>query len=407
MPDRRRIPELDGYRVLMVFIVSWFHIWQQSWLTPLIGGVSLDFLVRAGYMPVDATILLSGFLLFLPYARHMLLGERMPDTRSFYRRRICRVVPSFVFITLAMLFLVALPTHAYPSTGAMVQDIATHLSFTFVFFRENYIGSPLGGSSWTICVEMQMYLLFPLIARLVCRKPGAVLLGMAAVSAYFRGWCVWRFGAYDMVVNQLISFLDVYALGMACALVYVRLRAWWDTLEDRRVPELAATGVLALSVWAGIVILREQARSGTHILIQAGQMIRRPVWALSCAGLMLALPFSVRPVRFLFGCRLMRWLSLISMNYYLIHQNLIVQMRRLNFPYSEYSLPNQMGIRSWQWRYTLYAFGLSAAAAVLVTLLVEKPGAILLRKLFREADRRKARRHPPTTDPCDEKAGAV
>ena len=32
LPDARdrRIPVLDGYRVIMVFIVSWFHIWQQS-----------------------------------------------------------------------------------------------------------------------------------------------------------------------------------------------------------------------------------------------------------------------------------------------------------------------------------------------------------------------------------------
>ena len=32
------IPELDGLRVLMIFLVSWYHIWQQSWLTPVIGS---------------------------------------------------------------------------------------------------------------------------------------------------------------------------------------------------------------------------------------------------------------------------------------------------------------------------------------------------------------------------------
>ena len=54
--DKRpgRIPELDGLRVLMIFIVSWYHIWQQSWLTPSVSiepaGFywSLDFLVRTG-----------------------------------------------------------------------------------------------------------------------------------------------------------------------------------------------------------------------------------------------------------------------------------------------------------------------------------------------------------------------
>ena len=51
-----RIPELDGLRVLMIFVVSWYHIWQQSWLQPWIRidflGIeySLDWLVRSGYI---------------------------------------------------------------------------------------------------------------------------------------------------------------------------------------------------------------------------------------------------------------------------------------------------------------------------------------------------------------------
>ena len=32
--SKDRIPVLDGYRVILVFLVSWYHIWQQSWLTP-------------------------------------------------------------------------------------------------------------------------------------------------------------------------------------------------------------------------------------------------------------------------------------------------------------------------------------------------------------------------------------
>ena len=86
-PNCYKIPELNGLRVLLVFIVSWYHFWQQSWLTPSIGSYSLDYLLRAGYMPVDGTILLSGFLLFLPLSlihiseptRH-LLSSRMPSS---------------------------------------------------------------------------------------------------------------------------------------------------------------------------------------------------------------------------------------------------------------------------------------------------------------------------------------
>lgn len=39
-PNCYKIPELNGLRVLLVFIVSWYHFWQQSWLTPSIGSYS-------------------------------------------------------------------------------------------------------------------------------------------------------------------------------------------------------------------------------------------------------------------------------------------------------------------------------------------------------------------------------
>ena len=69
----QRVEVWDGLRALLIFLVGAFHIWQQSWLTP---GVwvfgrhhSLDFLLRSGYIWVDGMILLSGFLIYLPYAR--------------------------------------------------------------------------------------------------------------------------------------------------------------------------------------------------------------------------------------------------------------------------------------------------------------------------------------------------
>lgn len=60
-PNCRRIPELNGLRVLLVFIVSWYHFWQQSWLTPSIGRYSLDYLLRAGYSRLTAQFCCRAF----------------------------------------------------------------------------------------------------------------------------------------------------------------------------------------------------------------------------------------------------------------------------------------------------------------------------------------------------------
>lgn len=394
-PSSRRIPELDGARVLLVFLVSWYHIWQQSWLTPHVGSVSLDFLLRTGYIHVDGTILLSAFLLFLPYARSMYEGARLPERDGFYRRRIMRVVPSYYFTTLLLLFAVALPWGLYSSTRFMAKDILTHLTFSFTFFYDTYHATPIGVASWTLVIEMQAYLLFPYLARSATRHPKTTLLSLAAIAWLWRALCLLTLSDYSMVVNQLPSFLDVYALGMLLAMVYVRLARRQDRLKARRTQalwQIGATLLGILCIWALVYVLKAQASSDGHANIQAGQLLRRPLYAALVAGVMLCLPFSMRPVRFLFGNRLMHWLSGLSLNYYLLHQNIAVHLKRLGLPPSVSETPHKDGELLWQQRYTFLCFALSLLLAIGVTYLVEKPCARLLKKWFDQYDAKKARR---------------
>ena len=378
---RKRIPELDGLRALMVFIVSWYHIWQQSWLRPMIGNYDLDYLVRSGYVWVDGTVLMSAFLLFLPYARAMRSGGPAPDTRAFYYRRVRRVLPSYYFITLAVLFGVAIPWRLYATPQYLVKDVATHLTFTFPLFFDTYITTPLGAASWTLAIEVQAYALFPLVARGVMKKPAWALGILCAVCFGFRAWCLWALKDYSMVVNQLIDFLDVYAIGIAGAMAFVRMEEAAGRAKGRRgkiLAQVLATVVFAAGLFALLRLLRFQARTPDYASIQRRQMMYRPVFALCFSALLLSAPFALRPLRFLLGNPVARFLGGVSMNYYLIHQTVTVHLRRIHFPPSASESPNQAGEQPWQNQFTLLAFGLSLALAVAVTYGIEKPAAKLL-----------------------------
>lgn len=386
-PSARHIPELNGLRVLLVFIVSWYHIWQQSWWTPHVGTYSLDFLVRAGYVPVDGTILLSGFLLFLPHARTMLLGEKIPDTREFYQKRIMRIVPSYVFVTLLMLFAVAIPYELYyGNTANMWKDVLMHLTFTQTFDYSTYIATPIGVASWTVAIEMQAYLLFPLLAKWARKNPLGTFSTMAAAALLFRSWVVWSMKDYNMVVNQLINFLDVYAMGMAASLLYVKLTTLYPADRKRFIWQGIATAAVVLAIWGLKELLQDQAGSNGQTAIQSGQMIRRPAFAFLLALLTLGLPFAVRPIRFIAGNKLMGFLAMISMNYYLMHQNIAVHLKRIQFPPAEhYPNPNMLAggpETPWKYEYTALCFGLSILTAIAITFLIEKPGAWALKKGF-------------------------
>jgi len=385
-PSARHIPELNGLRVVLVFIVSWYHIWQQSWWTPHVGSYSLDFLVRAGYVPVDGTILLSGFLLFLPHARAMLLGEKVPEVRTFYQKRIMRIVPSYFFVTLLMLFAVAIPYDLYyGSAGALWRDVIMHLTFTQTFNFSTYIGTPIGVASWTVAIEMQAYLIFPLLAKWARKNPLGTFSTMAAAALLFRSFVVWGMKDYNMVVNQLINFLDVYAMGMAASLLYVKLTTLYPEDKRRFIWQGIATVLIVFAVWGLKELLQNQAGSNGQAAIQAGQMIRRPLFAALLAQLTLSLPFAVRPLRFLMGNKLMGFLAMISMNYYLMHQNIAVHLKRIGFPPSVHETPNMAPggpEEPWKFQYTALCFGLSVLIAIAITFLIEKPGAWALGKGF-------------------------
>lgn len=84
--ERLEIGVLYGFRALMVLFVVNYHIWQQSWLPQyarLLGTVvDFDFFTRSGYLFVDGMMLLSGFLLYLPYARRKVEGTPVPGGKA-------------------------------------------------------------------------------------------------------------------------------------------------------------------------------------------------------------------------------------------------------------------------------------------------------------------------------------
>ena len=105
--DTKYIKVLDGIRALSILIIVWFHFWQQSWLLPYLGNISLDFIPRYGFLLVDMMILLSSFCLFIPYARSMVYKEEMPKTKDFYIKRVARIFPSyFLSMIIALIFII-------------------------------------------------------------------------------------------------------------------------------------------------------------------------------------------------------------------------------------------------------------------------------------------------------------
>jgi len=369
MKDRLSAP--DGVRVMAIGLVMWFHIWQQSWLSPdlKIGSLSLSFApaARTGYIMVDVMLMLSGYLLFLPIAR----GGRL-RARDFYVRRAVRILPSYYLCVFVMLFAFALPNREYGTIGEMWKDLATHLTFTHTFFSDTYVHTKLNVVLWTLAIEVQFYLIFPLLARAFKARPLSCYAAMALFSVLFRSLFVERQGELNLWINQLPTMLDVYANGMLAACVASEL----EKIEDTRIARAFFTALTALAligIWR--VIQAQYLDSFPLDRRQMGQLHRRFELSAYGAVLLISCERSFAWIRRLFGNQVTRFLSLISYNAYIWHQALSVRLKMWKIPGYASASPNQAGEMPWQLHYTILCFLLSIVLAALITFAFERPFA--------------------------------
>ena len=387
VPSERYVAAADGFRALFIFLIAWYHIWQQSWLGPYlrIGSlqINLDPLVRSGYMWVDGMLLLSGFLSFLPYARAMHDRTPLPSAKSFYIRRAARILPAYLFCIFMVLFCDALPNGAYAVPKYLWLDVISHLTFTQTFFAYSYFNTHLNVVLWTLAVEVQFYLIFPLLARAFTKRPAVTWIGMVAAAWIYRGYVAAFVTDNTIWINQLIAFMDIYALGFLCAWMYVSLVRTLKTTTAFKILTTAMCFVILFALWR--LILR-QASILNYESLRDMQMRNRFALGVALSLLLLCATWSASGVRGFLSCRPMRFFAGVSFQFYIWHQYLAVKLKTWGIPYSEFEVPNQAGDKVWQWKYTLLCFGLALAVSIVLTYLLERPAQRLILGRFEKGN---------------------
>lgn len=266
-----RIHSVDGLRAVAFLAVFAFHTWEFAG-RPSVPVVS--FVVGQNIRP-DFFVVLTGFVLYLPFGRDESRLARF-DTRGYLRRRLRRiVVPYYAALAFAVLLpqtlvlltrLLGRESSWQPMPG--VGDWASHLTFSHLFFQDWW--SSINGSLWTMSLEMQLYLLFPLLLVAVSRW-GLRALGVAVlVSVLFRvGVSLVVPGPafpdeFPWAASGLGRLMEFVAGMLAADLVF--RRGW---LPSRRI-KLALVGGMALlfglassGVASGLVVpVRELALGG-------------------------------------------------------------------------------------------------------------------------------------------------
>jgi peptidoglycan/LPS O-acetylase OafA/YrhL len=309
---RERLAGLDGIRGLAALFVVLNHVFERAfpgypadrapfWAAPFIYG----------RFAVVVFIVLSGFSLALSPARQ---GWHLDSLGRFALRRVRRILPPY---WAALAFSVAVAWLVLPPPGQGLPSARSVVVNGLLV--QNLVSAPSPNRAfWSLAVEAQLYILFPLLLLTVRRRGAAVMV--AAVTLVVAG-----IGIIAPHVPRLAVFVAesapdlaaLFAVGTLAAGI-VRAsearRSWnWPTLALIALVPVGATIWLAGTVWTLDHLLWVDLMLGPAIgCLLAGIAVGRPATLVR-----------------LLDAKPLRTLGLSSYSLYLTHGPIVVVVYEL------------------------------------------------------------------------------
>ncbi|GLV56219.1 hypothetical protein KDH_30610 [Dictyobacter sp. S3.2.2.5] len=361
--QKKTIYALDGVRALACLGVVSFHLNLWAYIghvwSPFLDdfGAMVSSLALIGETGVLLFFILSGFLLFLPYAKAMLFDGAWPSLRRFYIRRIFRILPGY-YVALFLMLLYLNPDYL---RAANWDKLLLFLTFR-MDFPVTY--QQLNAPFWTLAIEFQFYLLLPLAAWLMGRivRGGSLRLRLFKMSLCLTLLLAWGFltrywgfklaDTYQLdaivphsfaqllrpyIFGTVGKFFESFAIGMFVCMLYVYLNniphsATRKRHLERSSPVLLLLGLVLLfgvNIWHYYVIYmihrafhfldpyQDFMESYRDIVMQDG-------FSIAYGMILFAILHGSRRLQRPFEWTPLRWIGLVSFSLYMWHDPFVI-----------------------------------------------------------------------------------
>lgn len=313
-----RLPALDALRAVGATAVVGHHVGFATgatanehwggWLARLDVGVAIFFV-------------LSGFLLFRPWALNAATDRPRPRTGRYLWRRALRILPAY-WLTVATC-LIVLPQNQ-PASGT---DWLRHLTFTQIY-SPDLLRHGLS-QTWSLATEVAFYLLLPLVAaaavgrtwrpvRTVAIAGGGLLVTAGWLAAMAAGWL-------DMGLHTtwLPAYGGWFGAGMALGAAHAALRTGTAPAVFRLLDDVGAAPIACWAAAVGLLAIATTPVAGPRDLAEptAAEFAVKLTLYLAVAVLILIPVAFGRPtrVRAALSAAPARWLGLVSYGLFLWH----------------------------------------------------------------------------------------
>ncbi|MDN3309941.1 acyltransferase family protein [Microbacterium oryzae] len=294
--------DIQALRALAVLGVVLFHIWPRA--------------LPGGYVGVDVFFVISGYLITGQLARARERGTLRLG--AFWAARARRLLPASLLVLLASIALVLLWTPAplrgddlRSIVGSALYVVNWQLAADGVDYLAHDAAPPIAQHYWSLSVEEQFYVLWPLLLLAVTAAAGArssrrrLAIGAAVIAAAGFGASVWLTStSYPLGYFSTVSRLWEFALGAIVALL----------------PRLVLPRAAHLAAWlAALALVVATLRAYDDATPFPG-----PAALLPTAATAILIALGAGPLERVVAWRPLQWLGDRSYSIYLWHWPLVV-----------------------------------------------------------------------------------
>ncbi len=291
-------PEIDGIRAIAVLSVILFHAGFPGF--------------SGGFVGVDVFFVISGYLITGILLRELEAGSF--SILTFYERRMRRILPALFLVLLACLPLgwFLMDPYSYGRLGQGLVAVTAFVSNVLFWRTTDYFTATADNPllhTWSLGVEEQFYIFFPLALWLFWRYAKPWLWALMALAAVLSlAISQWGVQSGRVVAAFYLSPSRAYELLMGALVAQAAIKGRIPNLEQRSADLLCWVGLGAI-IWAIVAFDQGTPFPGWHALVPA-----------TGAALILAFGSAGGTLGRFLSRRSMVGVGLISYSAYLWHQ---------------------------------------------------------------------------------------
>ena len=205
----QHIPAIDGLRAIAVTAVIFYHLGFQ-W-------------IPGGFLGVDLFFVISGYVITRLLLDSIARSGGL-DLRGFYKARARRLLPPMVFMIVVTAFYISI--WAQDSVKRFLMDtpfaLTGGMNWWLVFKEQDYFEAigrpPLLQHTWSLAVETQFYLIWPVLLLIILKRFGKKVIPIAALAiALFSGTALFLVSLQldaTSTVSHVYFGTDTHSIGL-------------------------------------------------------------------------------------------------------------------------------------------------------------------------------------------------